>query len=363
MPSRAVLDGRPRSPGRRRRRSGRPSRSSSRCDEQIARRACSGASTAICAQQRLGRRRPGHRPGAKPQAASSAERAAASRKVRRSDDDIDDPARHDDQLLRRAAVQRLCTASMRQRHLFNLFLGHVRGHRRSRPRRLPLIWIGRVTVSSTSIASSATGQGASAISPSPPSMRQISSARCGVIGDISCASVRIAWRFAPGARLGFREGVGEGVEPRDRGVEAEALDAHASRRGWSCASRAAAPRRRRRRRRCVAMLASARCARRGPGAVTRPRRPAAVHSTSRSGGLSDSTNQRAVSAPYWLDDVHRIDDVLLGLRHLGRGDDLDRSPSPSGQPCRRAHLLGQVIDRAARRRRGSGRSRASPCLG
>jgi hypothetical protein len=63
-------------------------------------------------------------------------------------------------------------------------------------RRLPLIWIGSVTVSSTSSAGSAFGPGRLRTSPSPPSIAQISSARCGTIGDISCASVRIAARLA-----------------------------------------------------------------------------------------------------------------------------------------------------------------------
>ncbi len=89
---------------------------------------------------------------------------------------------------------------------------------------MPLIWIGKVTESATSIAGSATGQGAFAISPSPPRSAQISSARCGVMGDISWARSFIAARRVSAPALDFSKRARKGVEPGNGGVEAETLD-------------------------------------------------------------------------------------------------------------------------------------------
>src|SRR5579871_2643001 len=61
---------------------------------------------------------------------------------------------------------------------------------------LPLIWTGKVTVSSTSSAGSTSGQAADATGVWWPSTAQHSSARCGIIGWKSCTRMSAASRIA-----------------------------------------------------------------------------------------------------------------------------------------------------------------------
>jgi hypothetical protein len=113
--------------------------------------------------------------------------------VRRSDDDIDDSTRYDDQLLDWLTGKELDHSFIRERNLFNLGRGHIFRHADFRAA-LAVDLDRQVTVSSSSIAGSALGQGAWVISPAPPCACQISSDRCGVIGDMSCARTITACR-------------------------------------------------------------------------------------------------------------------------------------------------------------------------
>src|SRR5690606_33715210 len=73
-------------------------------------------------------------------------------------------------------------------------------------RSLPFTWTAMVTSSSTSSAGSTSGQPAFATSPLSPSARQPSSARCGIIGEASSRTVRIArLRSADGAAFSAAE--------------------------------------------------------------------------------------------------------------------------------------------------------------
>ena len=64
---------------------------------------------------------------------------------------------------------------------------------------------------------------------------------------------------------------------------------------------------------------------------TRPRclnaasAPEAVHSTSRSGGRIGQNEPAGGIRAEMRDDVQRVHDVVLGLRHLGRRDDISTS--------------------------------------
>ena len=126
---------------------------------------------------------------------------------------------------------------------------------------------------------------------SPPSAAQHSSARCGAIGAIS--RIKRPDRLASRRRrLGFLDRAGQLVELRDRLVELERRRSPRRPRrscGGACA-RAPRPRPRRARRRWPA--ATRRWTKRDAPSI-----PASDHSRSRSGGLSESMNQRTASAP------------------------------------------------------------------
>ena len=136
-----------------------------------------------------------------------------------------------------------------------------------------------------------------------PAPASSSSARCGIIGaDSSTRASSASRRAAASALARVGDGVGERIDLRHRAVEAQMLqifghrgdglvrglaqDSSASSVGARLACRAAAGLRLR--------SPAARCA--GQNASSLPR-PASVHSMSRSGGVSDSMNQRMVSAP------------------------------------------------------------------
>jgi hypothetical protein len=73
--------------------------------------------------------------------------------------------------------------------------------------------------------------------------------------------------------------------------------------------------------------------------------PGAVHSTSRSGGLSDITNQRAVSAPKRSMMLTGSTTFFLDFDILAEGMTSTASPVAFSFPV--LDILGQVIDRAA----------------
>ncbi len=140
------------------------------------------------------------------------------------------------------------------------------------------------------------GQGAWAHRPAPPCWAHTSSAMWGVIGCISCASVRIAARITGAEALARCSVLVKAYRlamallkaklsiPRVTSSMARAMAFSRSRSPsprWSAGMSPIRADSAQTRDKCL-KAASA---------------PALVHSTSRSGGLSDITNQRAVSAP------------------------------------------------------------------
>jgi hypothetical protein len=129
----------------------------------------------------------------KPQAASGATPNRA-RNWRRPDD-IDDTARHDDDLFRRPTIERLDHSVVRQRGLFNLFLRGVLGDGDlGAAFAVDLDRQGDGVLDQHRLVRDGPGRfGDQALTAL---MGPDSSARCGVIGAISCASVMTASRCA-----------------------------------------------------------------------------------------------------------------------------------------------------------------------
>ena len=128
--------------------------------------------------------------------------------------------------------------------------------------------------------------------PASPNAAQHSSARCGAIGATSRTSVRIA-AVAAGRWRRLLDRVDQLVELGDRLVELQPVDRFAD--GGNGAVELAVERgvvAARRRRRSLASRQTRWTKRAAPSI------PPSDHSRSRSGGLSDSMNQRTASAPY-----------------------------------------------------------------
>ena len=99
----------------------------------------------------------------------------------RLDDDVDQPARHHDHLLRRGAVEERGTFSSASAAASSASAS-ASAATVMRPRTLPLTCTGYSTVSSTRYCGSATGNGPCASDVSWPSRLHSSSARCGASG-------------------------------------------------------------------------------------------------------------------------------------------------------------------------------------
>ena len=175
---------------------------------------------------------------------------------------------------------------------------------------LPLICTGKVMVFSTKSSGSSWGQASAETRVLWPSAAQHSSARCGIIGWNRRTRMSPASRNRPGEigrrrRLGrtdtIRKRIGELVDMRDAAVEAQPGDivgdvgqsavgglAHFERFRTECRGAAAGA--------ATSAISPtsrhSRCTKRQA-----PCTPSSVQITSRSGGESDSMNQRAVSAP------------------------------------------------------------------
>ena len=159
-------------------------------------------------------------------------------------------------------------------------------------RSLPLTWTASVTWSSTSSAASKLGHSASATSPSPPS------ACPAFLGEVRRhrrdQPDQAPHRLGAGRRrLGLLDRRNQFVQLRHRLVELQRPRSPRRWRRWSGAACASAP--------------SSSPSPPASGAASRhtrwtkraaPSIPPIDHSRSRSGGLSDSMNQRTASAPY-----------------------------------------------------------------
>jgi hypothetical protein len=152
---------------------------------------------------------------------------------------------------------------------------------------------------------------------------------------------RLALRGAGGLR--FRDGVGEGVELRDGAVEAEAFDPH--RHVVDRAVHGAQEV-------LVAVALFGGLVHLGGEAPDAGE--VAVRGLGPGGGPFDVAFGRAVGqdepargvGAVGRDDAHRVDDVLLRLRHLGGGDDLHRLAGglEAGGVARDLDRLGKVVD-------------------
>ena len=232
-----------------------------------------------------------------------------------------------------------------------------------------------VTVSSATAPDRLSARAAGRSDSPWPSNCQISSARCGVIGAISRASVSKASRSAqaspsdlPASRL---QDVRRSCEMRatatlkrkpfqifghrrDRLV-AGAADLVGLRRepvGHRRAGRRQAP---------PALRRSA--GRRGSDRRQAPSTPASVHCRSRSGGESESMNSAPCRRRSASMIVARGDHVLLRLRHLLDAADRHRLAGRSGRTRRAAFRLATSSGREPVAVLVAGRSRGSPCPG